>query len=78
MESRRFLLLLMAVIFLLVPREVPAQEQNPDQPARYHLIQLVDPATFLERVNDTARQGYRLIAMKCCVGWNPCGHHEAS
>ena len=59
---------MVAVIFLFPSREVLAQEQTPDQPARYHLIQLVDPATFLEKVNDTARQGYRLIAINAASG----------
>jgi hypothetical protein len=60
--------LLVAVISLFPSREVLAHEQTPDQPARYHLIQLVDPATFLEKVNDTARQEYRLIAMSAASG----------
>jgi hypothetical protein len=60
--------LLLAGMFLIPTQEVPAQEQTPDQPARYHLIQLVDPATFLEKVNDTARLGYRLIALSAASG----------
>jgi len=52
--------LLVAVISLFASRKVPAQEQTPDQPARYHLIQLVDPATFLEKVNGNA-DGYACV-----------------
>jgi hypothetical protein len=55
--------LLLAVISLSSAREVRAQEQTSAEPVRYHLIQLVDPTTFLEKVNETADQGYRLVAM---------------
>ena len=60
--------LLVAVISLFPSPEVLGQEQTPDQPDRYHLIQLVDPTTFLEKVNDTARRGYRLIAVTAAPG----------
>jgi len=47
--------------FSLSP-EVPAQEQTPNHPARYQLIQAVDE-TFFDKVNDRASQGYRLGAL---------------
>lgn len=56
-----------AVIFILVSPEIPAQAPTPDHPARYHLIQVVD-ATFLDKVNEAAHQGYRLIAMTAATG----------
>ncbi len=65
---KRIVSLLLAVVYLLPAQEVRAQEQSSDRPTRYHLIQLVDPATFLEKVNDTASQGYRLIAMSAASG----------
>lgn len=55
--------LLLVVISLSSAREVRAQEQTSAHPSRYHLIQLVDPTSFLEKVNETADQGYRLVAM---------------
>jgi len=63
---KRIVSLLVAVVFFLSP-DVPAQQQIADQPPRYHLIQVVDE-TFLEKVNDTARHGYRLIAMTAAPG----------
>jgi hypothetical protein len=63
---KRIVSLLGAVVFLLSP-DIPAQQRIADQPPRYHLIQVVE-ATFLEKVNDTARQGYRLIAMTAVPG----------
>ena len=65
---KRIVSLLLAIIFLSPAQGVPAQPQAPDQPSRYHLLQLVDPATFLEKVNDTAAQGYRLIALSSASG----------
>ena len=65
---KRIVSLLLAVVYLFPAQEVRAQEQSSDRPTRYHLIQLVDPATFLEKVNDTASQGYRLIAMSAASG----------
>jgi hypothetical protein len=65
---KRIVSLILAVIFLLPAPGVPAQQQTPDQASRYHLLQLVDPATFLEKVNDTAAQGYRLLALSSASG----------
>jgi hypothetical protein len=67
-DVKRIVSLLLAVISLFPSHEMQAHEQTPEQPARYHLIQLVDPATFLEKVNDTARQGYRLIVTSAASG----------
>lgn len=64
----RILHLVIAVVSLLASRGVLAQEPTPDQPARYHLIQLVDPPSLLEKANDTAGHGYRLIAMSAGSG----------
>ena len=72
----RIVNLLLAVIYLLPAREVGAQEQSSEQPTRYHLIQLVDTATFVEKVNDTARQGYRLIAINAASGRSPAAIME--
>lgn len=65
---KRIVSLILAVTFLLPATAILAQQQNPDQPSRYHLLQLVDPATFLEKVNETAGQGYRLIALSSASG----------
>jgi hypothetical protein len=65
---KRIVTLLVAVIPLFPSGDILAQEQIPDQPARYHLIQLVDPEAFLEKVNDIAGQGYRLIALSAASG----------
>jgi hypothetical protein len=62
---RRIVSLLVAVIFLVLSPDIPAQ--TADQPARYHLIQVVEP-TFLEKLNDSAGRGYRLIAMTAAPG----------
>jgi hypothetical protein len=65
---KRIVSLLLAVLYFLPAQEVWTQEQSSDRPTRYHLIQLVDPATFLEKVNDTAHQGYRLTAINAASG----------
>jgi hypothetical protein len=65
---KRIVRLILAVIFLLPATGIPAQQQTPDQPSRYHLLQLVDPVTFLEKINDTADQGYRLTALSSASG----------
>jgi len=57
---KRIVSLLVAVILLFLSPESLAQPG--DQSARYHLIQVVE-ANFLEKLNDAAGQGYRLIAM---------------
>jgi hypothetical protein len=59
----KIICLLVAVTSFLSLLELLAQEHTPDQTARYHLIQLVDPVSFLETMNDTASRGYRLIAI---------------
>lgn len=60
---KRIICLLVAVTSFLPSLELPAQKQSPDQTGRYHLIQVVDPVTFLEKLNDAASEGYRLIAI---------------
>ena len=60
---KRSICLLVAVTSFLPSLDLSAQEHSPEQTARYHLIQLVDPGTFLEKVNDAAAAGYRLIAI---------------
>lgn len=60
---KRIFCLLVAATSLLPALELPAQEHSPDPAGRYHLIQIVDPVTFMEKVNDTAGEGYRLIAI---------------
>jgi hypothetical protein len=64
---KRIVTFLVPVIFILLSPEIPAQAPTPDHPARYHLIQVVD-ATFLDKVNEAAHQGYRLIAMTAATG----------
>jgi hypothetical protein len=64
---KRIVCLLAAVSFLFLAAVLPAQEEVADQSARYHLIQVVD-SSFLEKVNDSARQGYRLIATTAVPG----------
>jgi hypothetical protein len=61
-------ILFLAVISLPSAREIRAQEQTSNHPARYHLIQLVDPTTFLDKVNETADQGYRLVTISPAAG----------
>lgn len=64
---KRIVSFLVPVIFLVLSPEIPAQAPTPDHPTRYHLIQVAD-ATFLDKVNETAHQGYRLIAMTGAMG----------
>jgi hypothetical protein len=64
----KIICLLVAVTSFLSPLELLAQEHSPEQTARYHLIQLVDPVSFLEKVNDSASKGYRLIAITVTPG----------
>ena len=60
---KRIICLLLAGTSFLPSLELLAQEHSPEQTTRYHLIQLVDPVTFLDKVNDIASEGYRLIAI---------------
>src|SRR5215831_3280368 len=60
---KRILCLLVAATSFLPSLKLPAQEHSPDPAGRYHLIQIVDPVTFLEKVNDSASEGYGLIAI---------------
>lgn len=62
-DVKRLVILLAGTACILIAREAQAQEPTPDQPAQYHLIQVVDPDIFLEKINETAGQGYRLVAM---------------
>jgi hypothetical protein len=56
-------ILLAGIFSILIAREAQTQEPTPDQLAQYHLIQVVDPNTFVEKINEAAGQGYRLMAM---------------
>ena len=60
---KRILCLLVAVASFLPSLGLLAQEHSPHETDHYHLIQLMDPVTFLEKVNDTASEDYRLIAI---------------
>jgi|SRR5579859_4259958 len=60
---KRIVVLLASTLIILCPRNAYTQEHSTDQPARYHLIQVVDPHTFVEKINEAADQGYRVIAM---------------
>lgn len=60
---KRIFCLLVAVVSFSPSLGLLAQGQSPPQTGRYHLLQLVDPVTFLEKVNDTASGDYRLIAI---------------
>lgn len=61
--ERRIVVLLASTAVILSARDAQTQEPSADQPARYHLIQVVAPNTFVEKINEVAGQGYRLVAM---------------
>ena len=60
---KRIFCLLLVVTSFLPSLELLAREHSPDPTGRYHLIEIVDLVTFLEKVNDTASEGYGLIAI---------------
>lgn len=59
--------LVVAACILLSPA-VRTQERAPEQLPQFHLIQVVDPGTFLEKINEAAAQGYRLVATTRAAG----------
>lgn len=60
---KRIVILLAGIVSILIAREAQTQEPTADRLAQYHLIQVVDPNTFVEKINEAAGQGYRLMAM---------------
>ena len=66
--ARRLAILLIAAGSILFPRELQTQERTPAQLARYHLIQVVGLDTFFDKINETSRQGYRVVAVSHAAG----------
>jgi hypothetical protein len=60
---KRIVILLAGIVSILIAREAQTQKPTPDQLAQYHLIQVADPNTFVEKINEAAGKGYRLMAM---------------
>lgn len=76
--ERRIVVLLASTAAILSARDAQTQERSADQPARYHLIQVVAPNTFVEKINEVAGQGYRLVAMSHGSSSKPLGNHGKS
>src|SRR5579863_2789421 len=61
-------LLLVIFCFGLGCRTLVAQDQKPEALPRYRLIQVVDPSTLQEKINEAAGEGYRLAGVAPASG----------